>query len=113
MSTTWSGSVELTEGQVAVVETVVVAGDDDGFHLTLTTDTPALDRLCIWDGSKFICENDAHDYLISAQNLNLYPDVRSYRIKITFSAIETATTTAQWNIAAGNASLESSSLTAE
>lgn len=113
MATTWSGSVELTNGQVAVAETTVVASDDGGFYLTLTTDTPALDRLCIWDGDRFICENDSHDYLISAQNLNLYPEVRSYRVKVTFSAVETATTTAQWNITSGNASLESSSLTAE
>lgn len=113
MAKSWSGSLALAEGQVAIVETYIMASDDGGFHLALTTDTPALDRLCIWDGSMFICENDSHDYLLAAENLNLYPDARSYRVKITFSATETATTTAQWNITAGNASLESSSLTAE
>ena len=112
MATYWSGTNTFSAGQTAIVETTVVASDDDGFDLSLLVDQPSLDRLCIWDGSMFICQNDAPDYLISAQNLNLYPEVRSYRVRVTLVSEAGGSTTAEWNIASGNATLEASSLTA-
>lgn len=113
MATYWSGTTSFSAGQTAVVETTVRASDDGGFNLSLLVDTPALDRLCIWTGSEFICNNDAHDYLVSAQNLNLYPEERAYRVKVTFVSESGGATTAEWNIDTGNATLESSSLIAE
>lgn len=112
MATYWSGTTNFSAGQTAIVETTVVASDDNGFNLTLLVDSPSLDRLCIWDGEKFICQNDAPDYLLGAENLNLYPEVRTYRVRVTFVSEAGGPTTAEWNIATGNATLESSSLTA-
>lgn len=113
MATYWSGSAELTNGQVAVVQTRVVASDGNGFTLTLSLDTPFFELTCLYDGSRFFCEHPGEDFFLSAEELDMSPLVRTYMVRITFSAVETATTTAEWNITAGNATLEQSSLTAE
>lgn len=113
MATYWSGSVSLTAGQVAVVETQVVGSDDNGFHLNLTLDDPSFSLDCYHSDGNFVCQTPGYDFLLAAEELDMTPEVRRYRVRITFSAVNTATTTAEWNIVSGNATLEQSSLTAE
>lgn len=113
MITLWSGTVSLTEGQEAVVETQVVGFDDDGFHLVLTLDDPAFTLNCYYSEGRFFCETPGYDFLVSAEELDMFPEIRRYKVRIVFTAVHTATTTAEWNIASGNATLEQSSLIAD
>lgn len=113
MATHWSGTTSFPVGQTAVAETVVRASDNSGFTIVLTLDSPAFELTCIYDGSRFFCETEGYDFLVAAEELDMSPEALAYRVRITFISEAGGPTTAEWNITAGNANLESSSLTAE
>lgn len=112
MTTTWSASTTCAEGQVFVVETRVIGLDAGGFKLTLLTSNPLFTLSCSYHNGTFHCAVPPFDNLLAAEELDMYPLERTYLVRITLRAPAAGEVTAQWNIAEGNANLESSSLTA-
>ncbi len=110
MVSSWTGSVELLAGQVAVISTEVVG---PSFIMRLTVPEVSFEADFVFTGSRFFFETPPNDYLTSVEAVDMMPVSDSRSLSVRFAGVAGGMISASLEIKAGDATLIGSSITAE
>lgn len=110
MSSGWTGSVELLDGQIATL-TATVSGES--FIIRASMPQIAFEADFVYTGTKFFFETPPNDNLLSVEAVDDMPgsDTRSFRLRA--AALTDGEFSASWSITSGPASLVQATLAAE
>lgn len=114
MVTTWSGSIALTEGQLARLYAEWALPTMDNSQVRVTIASPELVIDCYRMDNNFICEHADVEQMVSVcEVMHVVATGQRFSIDIGFKALATETATVDIEVVSANADVENVALTAE